>query len=313
MNSEEQEKQAKKNCGKLYRKVLTGCEIIMDDEKYFTLSGNNVSCNRYFYSTNPATTPPNIKFRKKAKFEPKVMIWMAISTKGIFDVYVHKSKLGVDQKTYLQECINKRLIPFIDKYHYDGNYLFWPDLASSHYSKVVQERLNQKNIPFISRNDNPPNVPQGRPIERVCDHCSFQQEYVPPKTLSFTGERTTEVAVKKKYNITHSYTAQPVTSANGHLLDKFLLILQEKENTFGTRVQQNLIIPPNVVVRASKSAKSSDEKHHAFLNEVLRPLVGKKFLLFLDAWKTQTDLTKFKAVFPNQDSQLLIFLEGSTG
>jgi len=145
------------------------------------------------------------------------------------------------------------------------------------------------------------------------DHCSFQQEYVPPRTLSFTGERTTEVAVKKKYNTTHSYTVQPVTSANGHLLDKFLLILQEKENTLGTRVQQNLIIPPNVVVRASKSGKSSDEKHHAFLNEVLRPLVGKKFLLFLDAWKTQTDLTKFRAVFPNQDSQLLIFPEGSTG
>ncbi|CAF1299200.1 unnamed protein product [Rotaria sordida] len=144
------------------------------------------------------------------------------------------------------------------------------------------------------------------------DHCSFQQEYVPPRTLSFTGERTTEVAAKKKYNITHSYTVQPVTSANGHLLDKFLLILQEKENTFGTRVQQNLIIPPNVVVRASKSGKSSDEKHHTFLNEVLRPLVGKKFLLFLDAWKTQTDLTKFRAVFPNQDTQLLIFPEGST-
>ncbi|CAF3723050.1 unnamed protein product [Rotaria sp. Silwood1] len=90
------------------------------------------------------------------------------------------------------------------------------------------------------------------------DHCSFQQEYVPPRTLSFT--------------------VQPVTSANDHLLDKFLLILQEKENTF-----------------------------------VLRPLVGKKFLLFLDAWKTQADLTKFRAVFPNQDSQLLIFPEGSTG
>ncbi len=30
------------------------------------------------------------------------------------------------------------------------------------------------------------------------DHCSFQQEYVPPRTLSFTGERTTEVAIKKK-------------------------------------------------------------------------------------------------------------------
>jgi hypothetical protein len=67
------------------------------------------------------------------------------------------------------------------------------------------------------------------------------------------------------------------------------------------------------VVKASKSGKGSGEKHYAFLNEVLHPLVGKTFLLFLDCWKTQADLTKFRAVFPNQNSQLLIFLEGSTG
>jgi hypothetical protein len=42
------------------------------------------------------------------------------------------------------------------------------------------------------------------------DHCSFQQEYVSPRTLSFTGERTTKIAVKKKNNITHSYTVQPI-------------------------------------------------------------------------------------------------------
>jgi hypothetical protein len=42
-------------------------------------------------------------------------------------------------------------------------------------------------------------------------------------------------------------------------------------------------------------------------------LVGEKFLLFLDPWKTQADLTKLRAVFPNQDNQLLIFPEGSTG
>lgn len=167
MNTEKQEKRARKNCGKLYRKLLDESDLIIDDEKYFKLSGNNVIGNRYYYSMNPATTPPNIKFQKKAKFEPKVMIWMAMSSKGISNFYVHKSKQGVDQGTYLKECINKRLIPFIDKYHSDGNYLFWPDLASSHYSKVVQQRLNEKNIPFISRADNPPNVPQARPIERV--------------------------------------------------------------------------------------------------------------------------------------------------
>ncbi|CAM4907822.1 unnamed protein product [Rotaria socialis] len=106
---------------------------------------------------------------------------------------------------------------------------------------------------------------------------------------------------------------KPITSADGQLLDKFLLILQETENEFGKRVERDLIVPPNVVVRASKSGKSSDEKHRTFLNEVLRPLVGRKFLLFLDCWTTQTDLKKFRAVFPHQDSQLLVFPEGSTG
>ncbi|CAF4151866.1 unnamed protein product, partial [Rotaria sordida] len=45
------------------------------------------------------------------------------------------------------------------------------------------------------------------------DHCLFQQEYVSPRILSFTGERTTEVAVKTKHNITYSYTVQPISSA----------------------------------------------------------------------------------------------------
>ncbi|CAF4837539.1 unnamed protein product [Rotaria sp. Silwood1] len=105
---------------------------------------------------------------------------------------------------------------------------------------------------------------------------------------------------------------QPVTSANGHLLDKFLLILQEKENQFGQRVQRNSIVAPNVVARVSKSGKSSNGKHHAFLKKILHPLIDKKFLLFLDFWKTQADITKFRAQFPNQNRQLLIFPEGST-
>ncbi|CAF1921953.1 unnamed protein product [Rotaria magnacalcarata] len=96
------------------------------------------------------------------------------------------------------------------------------------------------------------------------------------------GERTTKVAVKKKNNVTHSYTVQSITSAVGQLLDKFVLILQEKGNEFGKRVQRDLIVPTNVVVQASKSGQSSDEKHRIFLNEVLRPLIGRKFLLFLE-------------------------------
>jgi len=167
MDSQDQDKRAKKNCGKLYRKLLRGCDLILDDEKYFKLTGDNVNSNRLFYSTDPATAPTDIKFRKKKKFEPKLMVWMAMSSKGVSNMYVHKSKQAVNEDTYLNECINKRLLPFIEKYHQNGNYLFWPDLASSHYSKSVQERLNEKNVPFVIRKDNPPNVPQARPIETI--------------------------------------------------------------------------------------------------------------------------------------------------
>ena len=80
----------------------------MDDEKYFKLAGNNVVRNRYFYSNDPATAPPIVKFQCKTKFEPKMMVWRGISSKGTSDIYVHKSKQTVNQETYLKECIVKR-------------------------------------------------------------------------------------------------------------------------------------------------------------------------------------------------------------
>ena len=42
MDSEEQQRRARKNCGKLYRKLFNDYDLIIDDEKFFKLSGNNV-------------------------------------------------------------------------------------------------------------------------------------------------------------------------------------------------------------------------------------------------------------------------------
>ena len=65
MDSKEQQRRARKNCGKLYRKLLNDEDLIIDDEKFFKLSGNNVLGNRYFYSTDPSVAPPNIRFQQK--------------------------------------------------------------------------------------------------------------------------------------------------------------------------------------------------------------------------------------------------------
>ena len=95
------------------------------------------------------------------------MVRIAISAKGVSNVYVSGGKQAVDQKIYLIECINRRLLSFVDKYHSKGNILFLPDLAQPHCSNIVQQRLNEKNIPYVSLVDNPPNVPQASSIEFI--------------------------------------------------------------------------------------------------------------------------------------------------
>ena len=71
MDSEDQEKRI---VGKLSGKLLPGCDLVLDDEKFFTLTGDSVISNRSFYSTDSTTAPADIKFRKKKKLEPKVMV-----------------------------------------------------------------------------------------------------------------------------------------------------------------------------------------------------------------------------------------------
>ena len=103
MNNEQQQVRARKNCGKLYQKLLNGCDLIMDDEKYFKLTGNNVIGNCYFYSTDLLH---KVKFQCKTKFEAKVMIWMGMSSKDTSDIYVHKSIQAVNQETYSSKNVS---------------------------------------------------------------------------------------------------------------------------------------------------------------------------------------------------------------
>ena len=62
-----------------------------------------------------------------------------------------------------------KLIPFIKKYHInDDAMIFWPDLARAHYSKEVLTYFDETSVPIVPivpKTINPPNIPQGRPIE----------------------------------------------------------------------------------------------------------------------------------------------------
>jgi hypothetical protein len=71
---------------------------------------------------------------------------------------------AVDQLTYL-DFIKRGLVPFIKEHHSDGNYIFWPDQAGAHYSNIVVDYFEGKNIKFVKKFENPANVQEVRAIE----------------------------------------------------------------------------------------------------------------------------------------------------
>lgn len=121
--------------------------------------------NDIFYSKTPSTAPPEIKFKFKKKFEPKVMLYIAVSSEGVSEPYFKPSGLAINQEIYINECLSKHLIPFIQKHHTNDDYVFWPDKASSHYANKTMDFLRSKNIPFVPKCRNPTNLPQCRPVE----------------------------------------------------------------------------------------------------------------------------------------------------
>ena len=110
---------------RLYRMLSNNdFELIMDDEKYCLLQDQSAPTNRVFYTSDKRTTAPHVKFKRTQKFEPKILVWIAISEKGIYKPFFSKQEQAVSQTTYLNRCIIARLIPFIKSHHNKEKYCF---------------------------------------------------------------------------------------------------------------------------------------------------------------------------------------------
>jgi hypothetical protein len=93
------------------------------------------------------------------------MVWIAMSAKGLSDPFILKSGTAINASLYIKECLNERLVKFIAQHHSDDKYIFWPDLATSHYANLTQAEYSRLKIKVVPKELNPPNVPQVRPIE----------------------------------------------------------------------------------------------------------------------------------------------------
>ena len=53
--------------------------LVMDDESLFTLTSDEIVGNHGFYTDEKENTPPEVKYRRKAKFQKKLLVWLAVS------------------------------------------------------------------------------------------------------------------------------------------------------------------------------------------------------------------------------------------
>jgi len=143
-----QEEKAKKLSRKLVNQLYReNYSIIMDDEKYFTFSCNNMPGNDGYYTNDKQLCPDNVRFKGQEKFHTKILVWIAISGKGISEPLIRRVKSeSINQVIYREECLKKRVLPFINEFHFRSDYIFWPDLAMSHYAKDniswMEENIN---------------------------------------------------------------------------------------------------------------------------------------------------------------------------
>lgn len=144
---------------------LSDLDVVMDDESYFTLQHCSIPGNSYYYATERGDADLKVRTSPRKKFEHKLMMWIAISPKGISKPYFCKSGEAVTSNVYVEHCIKRKLVPFLNEHHADGKYIFWPDLASSHYANATLSALNDLGVTFVDKPSNPPCSPQLRPIE----------------------------------------------------------------------------------------------------------------------------------------------------
>lgn len=121
--------------------------------------------NAGFYASADGDAPSHVKFRPESKFPRKLLVWLAMSPKGVTRPVIMLSKNNVSGEVYREKCLKGALLPFIEAQYPDRDVLFWPDLASAHYARQTLELLEEAGVPIVARDMNPPCAPQIRPIE----------------------------------------------------------------------------------------------------------------------------------------------------
>ncbi|KAF2902624.1 hypothetical protein ILUMI_03558 [Ignelater luminosus] len=183
--TEDQEVRVQKGAGKLYKKLIpSGGAIVIDDETFVPVDPSQVPGNRFINYRDISHVKDKNLFKQKTKFYKHFLVWQTIDEQGrVSEPFITNGT--INGKIYDEECIKKRLLPFIKEHYKIEDVLFWPDMATSHYSTEVINLLKSENLDYVTKKYNLPNFPQERPIENFLALCKqqYKKRKQPAKSL----------------------------------------------------------------------------------------------------------------------------------
>ena len=139
----------------------------MNFEKCVCFDGENIPNSARYNTEDKSKLSADVRFIKKNNYPKKILIWEAISNRGMSIPYFRPSKsVSVNTEFYINECLQPRLLPFIHKHHSDISFQFMHDLAGYHFS-IGTIALMKETLPFVNNTTNHQNVPQARSIENL--------------------------------------------------------------------------------------------------------------------------------------------------
>ena len=68
-------------------KPSSSLKVVMDDQLYFTFGHDEMPGNERFYTKDNDQVTANFKYSQKKKFEPKLLVWVAIGEEGHSDPF----------------------------------------------------------------------------------------------------------------------------------------------------------------------------------------------------------------------------------
>ena len=78
-------------------------EVVMDDESYFTYQGCDMPCNPCYYTGPGGDAPGNVTAWNTSKFPRQLLVWVAISPRGISKPVICPSRANVSGEVYREQ------------------------------------------------------------------------------------------------------------------------------------------------------------------------------------------------------------------